>query len=169
MNLIHQVPATLHREHFDTLALLQKLDAFMAKNKVSSVPPLDGPARELLGLLIAALDGEVTHHFRFEEEHLFPLLAESGETELGELLTEEHTTILPAGQRLAELARAARLEGFTGDAWREFFGLSAEFSERLVSHVQKEEMALVPLLDSLLDAETDGRLESAYLLVRTEA
>ena len=37
-----------------------------------------------------------------------------------------------------------------------------ELVERLVSHIQKEEMALLPLLDDLLDDETDRQLAFAY-------
>jgi hypothetical protein len=34
--------------------------------------------------------------------------------------------------------------------------------ERQVSHIQKETMALLPLLDDLLDEETDRRLAFEY-------
>jgi hemerythrin-like domain-containing protein len=37
-----------------------------------------------------------------------------------------------------------------------------ELVERQVSHIQKEEMALLPMLSDLLDDETDRRLASEY-------
>ena len=37
-----------------------------------------------------------------------------------------------------------------------------ELVERQVAHIQKETMALLPLLDDLLDAETDGQLALEY-------
>ena len=37
-----------------------------------------------------------------------------------------------------------------------------ELVERLVSHIQKETMALLPLLDDLLDEDTDRELAMAY-------
>ena len=37
-----------------------------------------------------------------------------------------------------------------------------ELVERQVSHIQKETMALLPLLDDLLDEETDRELAFAY-------
>jgi hypothetical protein len=40
--------------------------------------------------------------------------------------------------------------------------LGLELAERLVSHVQKEEMSLLPALEDLLDEEVDHELASAY-------
>jgi hypothetical protein len=37
-----------------------------------------------------------------------------------------------------------------------------EIVERQVSHIQKETMALLPLLDDLLDDDTDRELSMAY-------
>ena len=37
-----------------------------------------------------------------------------------------------------------------------------ELIERMVSHIQKETMALLPMLDDLLDEETDRELAFAY-------
>ena len=37
-----------------------------------------------------------------------------------------------------------------------------ELAERLVSHVQKEEMSLLPALEDLLDEATDAELALAY-------
>jgi hypothetical protein len=37
-----------------------------------------------------------------------------------------------------------------------------ELSERLVAHVQKEEMSLLPAIEDLLDEESDAQLALAY-------
>ncbi len=44
----------------------------------------------------------------------------------------------------------------------EFRALAFELAERLVTHVQKEEMALLPALDDLLDEDADRELQLAY-------
>ncbi|HEX6265821.1 MAG TPA: hypothetical protein VFZ81_02870, partial [Burkholderiales bacterium] len=40
--------------------------------------------------------------------------------------------------------------------------LGLELAERLVAHVQKEEMSLLPALEDLLDEAADGELSAAY-------
>ena len=108
--------------------------------------------------LIAALDIEIGPHFAFEEESIFPLLAEAGDREMGTYLIEEHQAILPLARKLVDLAKNARAAGFAAHTWAQFHATGAELIERLVSHVQKEEMGLLPALDDLLDDEADGRL-----------
>jgi iron-sulfur cluster repair protein YtfE (RIC family) len=163
----HQVPRTLHDEHLATLGVLDKLEGLLARRKRSQPPAASEPASaEMIGSFLALVDQEVRAHFRFEEEQLFPLLAERGEADIGGLLSEEHAAILPVGERMATLARAARREGFSAAAWDEFHRLGVELIERLVSHVQKEEMALLPMLEDLLDAEADARLADGYAMTR---
>jgi hypothetical protein len=40
--------------------------------------------------------------------------------------------------------------------------LGLELAERLVAHVQKEEMSLLPSLEDLVDETADGELSTAY-------
>jgi hypothetical protein len=40
--------------------------------------------------------------------------------------------------------------------------LAGELVERQVAHIQKETMALLPMLDDLLDDETDRQLAFTY-------
>jgi hypothetical protein len=40
--------------------------------------------------------------------------------------------------------------------------LGLELAERLVGHVQKEEMSLLPALEDLLDEEADAELAGRY-------
>ena len=44
----------------------------------------------------------------------------------------------------------------------EFRRLGGELVERMLAHVQKEEMALLPLLEDGMDAETEARLYQEY-------
>src|SRR5512147_3211346 len=92
MTFNRAVSRRLHEEHDATLALWGRVARSLAK-----------PDPETLALLrraAAALDGEIGRHFRFEEEALFPRLAEAGQGDLGELLTEEHVVIRDAAERL---------------------------------------------------------------------
>jgi hypothetical protein len=49
-----------------------------------------------------------------------------------------------------------------GAGWHALRPLALEFVERQVVHIQKETMALLPLLDELLDDDTDRDLAFAY-------
>ena len=68
----------------------------------------------------------------------------------------------PLGERIAALARAAESTGFADADWEEFRRLGREFIERMLVHVQKEEMALLPLLEEAMDGEMEARLYDEY-------
>jgi len=112
--------------------------------------------------LLSAIEVEVARHFEFEERDLFPRLEEAGDGDLAALLDEEHVTIRAVAQPLAELLRQALAEKLEPQQWQEMKTLALEFSERLGSHAQKEDGALLPLLDNLLDEDTDRELFGAY-------
>ncbi len=159
MEFRRQVCRTLHQDHLATLALLARLESLLGRH--GSGRPPDAASPEIVRLLketIRAVEGEIGPHFAFEEESLFPLFAEAGERDMGEYLLEEHRAILPLAQRLAQIARLALDAGFAAEIWAEFHETVAAFVERLASHVEKEEGALLPALDDLLDEESDGRL-----------
>lgn len=167
MEYSRHVARTLHDEHITAVALLERLTAFLGRVGPAAPPaPGDAEAERLVAALVAAITTEIASHFRFEEEHLFPRLAQHGEEDLGTLLTEEHAVIVPVGARVVELATEARGTGFTGRAWSEFHRLAGEYAERLTAHAQKEEIALVPLLDDLLDDDGDMALAEAYAALR---
>ena len=65
--------------------------------------------------------------------------------------------------RIAALARDAAVQGFDGAGWDEFRRSGQELCERMLAHVQKEEMALLPLLEESMDADTEARLLEDYL------
>jgi len=158
-----QVARRLHEEHTAASGLLQRLQVLLSRQGPLVPPPTGDPGFAALTRdLGAAIAGEIGNHFRFEEEELFPALAARGESDIGELLAEEHRTIRPAAARLVELARGP---GMAIEAWAEFHRLGGELVERLSAHIQKEEIGLVPLVEDLLDGEADARLSEAYALL----
>jgi hemerythrin-like domain-containing protein len=158
-----QVTRRLHDEHLNAMGLLRRLRAVLSRQGPAR-PPASGDHdfAALARDLIAAVSGEIGSHFRFEEDELFPMMAARGEGFIGELLAEEHLTILPVGARLAELARQPDM---ALEAWAEFHRLGGELIERLGAHIEKEETGLMPLVEDLLDDETDARLGEAYALL----
>ncbi len=159
MEFRRHVCRTLHEDHVATLALLERLETLLGRHAPGQ--PADAAKPEisrLLKELIRGLDAEIRPHFAFEEESLFPLLAEAGDREMGDYLAEEHALILPSAERVVALARKALAAGFSAEDWAAFHASAALLSEHLASHAQKEEGGLLPALDDLLDEETDGRL-----------
>jgi hemerythrin-like domain-containing protein len=150
MNFARQVSRTLDEEHRANLALLGRVESAFARDSARD------PA--LLGALVRQLEQEVTRHFAFEERELFPRLAEAGDGDMAALLTEEHAAICSVAAEVLPLARAA-LEGTLDKAaWTQLKRGVLELVERQVAHIQKETMALLPMLDD----ETDRELAFAY-------
>jgi hemerythrin-like domain-containing protein len=149
------------------MGLLNNLNGYIMKNDEDKPPAADDQeSRRLLGELDTAIKQEIHQHFAFEEQDLFPLLQSAGEGGLGDLLMEEHNTIAPLGDQLASSAGQGAAKGFSAKDWQKFRRLGLEFIERLASHIQKEEMGLVPLVDSLIDDETDRELALKYAVSR---
>jgi iron-sulfur cluster repair protein YtfE (RIC family) len=167
MQYSRHVARTLHDEHLATLTMLEKLEGLLRRHPRDQPPDANGvELKNFLSNFVSTVRQEMTPHFRFEEDELFPLLAARGEADIGGLLTEEHATILPVGERMATLANTGRREGFQAPAWSEFHQLGNELIERLTSHVHKEEMALVPMLEDLLEDQDDSRLLEVYAMNR---
>ncbi len=148
-----QTSLRLHEEHLATLQLWGRLEQSIA----ARVPQDELDA--LLRNCAAALAEEVTRHFDFEEQELFTRLAQAGDGDIAELLTEEHATIRDAAKNLGALLALPRRDAA---AQQQLRALALELAERLTAHVQKEEMALLPVLEDLLDEETDRELVLAY-------
>ncbi len=161
------IARSLHDEHMATLALLARLEALLGRHGPAMAPDAAAaPVAALLRELARAVALELGPHFTFEESHLFPLLADSGAQEMAALLTQEHAELLPCARRLAELARQGQAQGFGPARWAEFHALGAALAGALAAHVEKEEMGLLPALEALLDAETDGRFAMEYAALR---
>lgn len=155
MQLTHQVTRALDDEHRTSLDLLDRLERALTR----------GPAGELASLarpLLRQIDSEVTQHFGFEEDELFPRLREAGDGDIAALLAGEHADIRDLCAELRPLTLALSEGKLVPPASAAFQRLALELVERMVSHIQKETMGLLPLLEDLLDEQTDRDLALAY-------
>ena len=162
MEFRRQTSRRLHQEHEAVIALLAQFEQALVRLTVLPPGPGDATWPVLLPKLEAALRHEVTRHFQLEEEQLFPRLHEQGEGDLADLLGEEHTSIRAVAGPLLELIAQAVRVGLDAAGWRSLKTHGLELAERLTSHAQKEEGALVPLVDDLLDEPTDSAIAMEY-------
>ncbi|HSM20137.1 MAG TPA: hemerythrin domain-containing protein [Hyphomicrobiales bacterium] len=167
MNFARHITRTIHDEHLETIGLVNRIEQRVMAHRPNDPPDAKDPqVGNLLRDIANSVEAEIKTHFAFEEGSLFPKLEAMGDTGIGELLTEEHQVLLPIGEELVARARAAREEGFTQESWAEFRRLAGEFAERMVAHIQKEEMGLLPILDDIIDEDQDAELSNAYAMSR---
>ncbi len=163
MDFQRQTSRRLYEEHVATLQLLARVERVFT-GRAGAYPPVAGdpgwPA--FARALLMAIEVEVARHFEFEERDLFPRLEEAGDGDLAALLNEEHATIRAVAQPLADLLRRALADELQPQQWQTMKTLALEFGERLGSHAQKEDGALLPVLENLLDEDTDRELFGAY-------
>ncbi len=153
----------LHEEHMAVLALLERMENFLTARSESAPPEDDEESlADLLEAVASSLEGEISHHYSFEEQELFPRFEMYSEPGIPMMLRDEHDMIRPVAKRLAELAREAKAGGFTAETWAEFHRSGLEMVEREVFHVQKEEMGFLPALDQMLPADSSPELEKIY-------
>lgn len=157
-----RVCQALHDEHRTTIELTERLEKLLASGRRAPPDVADDFTRRLLRDIPSAVETELARHFDFEESRLFSHLSEIGDAAIGAHLTDEHNVMREQGRELAELARAAAAQGFDGVRWQAFRRAAADLGERLLGHVQKEEMVLLPLLEETLDPEMDATLHDAY-------
>lgn len=163
MDFLRQTNRRLYEEHVATLQLLARVERVFTGRAGAYPPAADDSAWPAFArALLSAIELEVARHFEFEERELFPRLQEAGDGDLAALLNEEHATIRAVAQPIAALLRAALAGGLQPQQWQTLKTLALEFSERLGSHAQKEDGALLPLLDNMLDEDTDRELFGAY-------
>ena len=163
MRFTNRICQALHEEHRATLALVERLEALLAGYRHG--PPDVGTAGvlPLLSDLADGLETEVWRHFDFEENSLFTYLEEGGDGAIGAHLLEEHVIIRPIGTELAKLAREGIAQGFDAARWAAFRRSGQDFCQRILAHVQKEEAALLPLIEEAMDADTEARLYREYV------
>lgn len=160
----------LHTDHLTTLGTLQGLEELLVRQGGQAPDLKRAEVRDALGKLVAVVKGEVGRHFGFEENHLFPVLAEAGQVGMTMLLISEHRAILPVAQVAGDLAEEALATGsFTPEAWTEFRENGLEFCERELFHIQKEEMGLLAAIAALVDADTDTKLAETFQSLHDEA
>ncbi|MCB1366489.1 MAG: hemerythrin domain-containing protein [Rhodobacteraceae bacterium] len=158
MSFTYRTPQLLQEDHQTTLDVIERLDALLAKARRSPPDVNDATVRSTLKKAAEAIGAEVEFHFKFEEDELFPRLEEAGDVGIGMHLREEHAALLPLGLAIAKGAGEAIDSGFTQAGWDDFRDKAGELIERMLAHIQKEEMALLPMLDELLDDESDMEL-----------
>jgi hemerythrin-like domain-containing protein len=164
MSFTNRVSQTLHDEHRDTVALIERLEQLIGRNRRDNPPkPGDPGVARLLTDLTTWVDGEINRHFTFEEEQLFTYLQALGDEDIGTHLTEEHRAIRPLGARIAALAREASAQPLDVAKWDEFRRVGQELCERTLAHVQKEEMALLQVIEDRMDPDTEARLYQEYV------
>ncbi len=167
MDYSRAICRTLHDDHMATIKVLENLEATLSKIGRKTPPPQDDPAlARLLTDVSAVMQSEITSHFAFEEEHLFPLIEEIGETMILSILRNEHDTIRPLAVRITEAVKKSREDGLNQDSWAEFYDLAMELCERETFHIQKEEMGFLPLLDQIIEPDDDGALSMAFAEAR---
>jgi hemerythrin-like domain-containing protein len=162
MNFQRQVCRQLDDEHRAHLALLEQVEQLLARTARASAAPTGEVDAALLRRLDRELGHDVQRHFGFEEQSLFPRLVDNGDGGMAELLMQEHDVIREVASELQPLARAAAAGTLDAAGWHTLAQTALELVERQVSHIQKETMALLPLLDDLLDDEADRELALAY-------
>jgi hemerythrin-like domain-containing protein len=161
MNFIRQVSRTLDTEHRSNLELLGRVETVLARAARPSAGH-DAEFARLAGEFARLIEQDIGRHFDFEEQQLFTRMSEAGEGDIAGLLTEEHDAIREVAGEILPLAKAAAA-GTLDDAGFDALRRGAlEMVERQVSHIQKETMALLPLLDDLLDDDIDRELAFAY-------
>ena len=151
----------LHDDHMATIALLSEVERVVLSRKAVPIQG-DQETGRFIDRLCKTLDGEISGHFDFEEDSVFPALAEYGMADLGDLLVEEHHVIRNAMNDVVASAGAARAGGFSPEAWGVFRRLCGELVERLTSHIEKEERALIPEMEDALTPEIDTELAAHH-------
>ena len=90
-NLTFSLCISLHEDHTTTLGLLERLEAMLTPKSAQAVPDTgDTALRTMLSDVVSVLQTEVTSHFAFEEENLFPRFAEELDGFVPEMLRGEH-------------------------------------------------------------------------------
>ena len=151
----------LHEDHMASLAMLSDVERLVLARKTAPARD-DNEFGRFAARLRGALEGEIPAHFDFEDDTLFPILIQSGEADLVDLLAEEHVVLREVMRDVAARAKDAAPAGFSAEGWAAFRGLCGEFIERLQSHVEKEERALIPAMETVLTAEVDAEASARH-------
>jgi hemerythrin-like domain-containing protein len=161
MSAARQVSQTLDTEHRSSLDLLGRVEASFARLSRKG-GALDPDFIKLAAGFARLIEQDITRHFDFEERELFPRMAQAGEGDIAELLKEEHDAIRAVAAEILPLVHAAAAANLDDAGFAALKRGALEMVERQVAHIQKETMALLPLLDDLLDLEADRELAFAY-------
>jgi hemerythrin-like domain-containing protein len=161
MNYQRQVSRTLDDEHRSNLELLGRVEQAFSRAPRSGNAG-DAELAQLAGAFGRHIEQDIGRHFDFEERELFPRMSDAGDGDMAALLIEEHDSIRAIAQEVLPLARAAAAGTLDDAGWTALKRGALEMVERQVAHIQKETMALLPLLEDLLDEADDRDLSFAY-------
>ena len=156
-----QVSRVLDDEHRANLELLARVEHAFSRPPAAG-DGVDSQLAQLAGAFGRYLAQDIGRHFEFEEQQLFPRMRDAGDGDMATLLVEEHDAIREVARELAPLTQAAAAGTLDAAGWRALRSGALEMVERQVAHIQKETMALLPLLDDLLDEDDDRELAFAY-------
>lgn len=160
MSYRRQVSHALDEEHRTNLDLLGRVEQAFAR--AGRAGARDSDLARLVAAFGRHLEQDIGRHFDFEERELFPRMADAGDSDMAALLIEEHNAIRAVAGELLPLIRAAAAGTLDEPGWEALKRGTLEIVERQVAHIQKETMALLPLLEDLLDDDTDRDLAFAY-------
>jgi hemerythrin-like domain-containing protein len=163
MNFVRQVNHALDQEHRATLDLLGRVEQAFLRMPPAAASRNTDFAR-LAASLAVHIEQDIGRHFEFEERELFPRLEASGDGELVSLLMEEHVAIREVAGEVLPLAQGAATGTLESAGWAALKRGALEMAERLTSHIDKETSALMPLVDDVLDEETDRELALHYAM-----
>lgn len=152
-----QTGRMLDEDHRRNLDLLERME-----RAIAAAPEATPELRKLLDEFTRCMEVDIGRHFDFEEQQLFPRLDDAGDGAIAALMREEHDAIREVAGELLPLAREVADGVVDEEAWDRLRLGTLELIERQVSHIQKETMAMLPLLDDLLDPGTDGELALEY-------
>lgn len=161
MNLERQTTRRLHEEHMAALELIGRFEQALVANREAPAPG-DAEWRAVVRATTAGIAGEIDRHFDFEEQSLFPRLEANGDGQIAQLLTDEHVVIRQVVSDVMDLLHASLAERLPATEWQTLKMLGLEYVERMKSHVQKEEMALLPALEDALGEDEDEALILEY-------
>ena len=152
----------LHEEHFHIVMLFCDLENRVTGSAAQQpLDPKQPDDRQQLERLIVALNGVVRHN-AFEEKELFPLLCRGGAVDMVEMLEDEHLVMVPLVKRLRRCAADILDSGADAPKWQCFCAAAQEFTQQILLHLQKEELGIVQVLDTLLDRNEELRLVHRY-------
>lgn len=152
-----QTGRMLDDDHRRNLDLLERME-----RAIAVAPAATPDLQKLLDEFARTMEVDIGRHFEFEEQHLFPRIEDAGDGAIAALMREEHEAIRDVAAELLPLAREVAAGVVDEEAWDRLRLGTLELIERQVSHIQKETMAVLPLLDDVLDAQTDGELALEY-------
>jgi len=153
---VRQTNLALDSEHQGTLDLMGRIERALTHGGA------DAAVAPLMGSLVHHLEHDVPVHFAFEENDLFPILADNGAGDLAHLLAEEHVTIVAVVDELLPLARRMAQGSLDAAGVVALKRSALELASRLNDHIDKETKALLPVLEDILDEEADRTLSFAH-------